>query len=52
MGHVAFRVGEHSFDEEQLALLDAHLKFLLNIAVKAIAHWVEETFGVSTPRLK
>jgi transposase len=33
-------------DAEQLASLDAHLQGNLYLSAKAIAHWVEETFGV------
>jgi len=33
--------------EEQLIALDIHLQANLYLSAKAIAHWVEETFGVS-----
>lgn len=36
-----------ALDEERLALLDAHLQETLYTTAKAVAHWVEETFGVS-----
>ena len=47
LGHVAFRGSDCSLDEKQLAILDAHLQTHLYMTSKAIAHWVEETFGVS-----
>jgi transposase len=47
LGHVAYRGSESMLDEEQLAILDVHLQTHLYETAKAIAHWVEETFGVS-----
>jgi transposase len=36
-----------ALDAEQLISLDAHLQKNLYLSAKAIAHWVQETFGVS-----
>ena len=47
MGHVAFRGSSCALDEEQLAILDVHLQEHLYLTAKAVAHWVEKTFGVS-----
>ena len=44
---IAFRGSACSLDEEELALLDLHLQEHLYLSAKAIARWVEETFGVS-----
>jgi len=47
------RVGEGvggsgcALNEDQLQILDAHLQENLYLSAKAIAHWVEEAFGVS-----
>ena len=47
LGHVAFRGSSCALDEEQLAILDVHLQEHLYLTAKAVAHWVEKTFGVS-----
>jgi transposase len=47
LGHVAFRGSACALDDDQLALLDAHLQEHLYISAKAIARWVAETFEVS-----
>jgi transposase len=47
LGHVAFRGSACALDEEQLAILDVHLQEHLYLTAKAVAHWVEKTFGVS-----
>jgi len=47
LSHVAFRGSACALDEEQLAILDVHLQETLYTTAKAVAHWVEETFGVS-----
>lgn len=47
LGHVAFRGSSCALDDDQLALLDLHLQEHLYLTAKAIAYWVEETFGVS-----
>ena len=47
LGNTAFRGSACALDEEQLAILDAHLQEHLYLSAKAVAHWVEETFGVS-----
>lgn len=46
LGHVAFRGSACALNDEQLALLDAHLQANLYQTAKAVAHWVEQTFGV------
>lgn len=46
LGHVAYRGTESALDEDQLAILDAHLQAHLYVTAKAVAHWVEEAFGV------
>ncbi len=46
LGHNAFRGSECALDDEQLAILDLHLQAHLYMTSKAIAHWVDETFGV------
>jgi transposase len=45
--HIAFRGSACALDEAQLAILDAHLQEHLYMTAKAIARWVEDTFGVS-----
>ena len=47
LGHIAFRGSACALDDEQLALLDLHLQQRLYLSAKAVARWVEETFGVS-----
>ena len=47
LGEVAFRGSDGLLDAEQLLHLDLHLKTHLYPTAKAIAAWVEETFGVS-----
>ncbi len=47
LGHVAFRGSECLLDEEQSAVLDLHLQTHLYTTAKAIAAWVEKTFGAS-----
>ena len=44
---VALRGSKCALGEDQLASLDAHLQTHLYVTAKAVAHWVEETFGVS-----
>ena len=44
--HMAYRGHEGWLSEIELALLDAHLEKHLYLTTKAIAHWVEEQFGV------
>jgi transposase len=47
LSDIALRGSACALDEEQLALLDAHLQTHLYVTAKAIARWVEETFEVS-----
>jgi len=47
LAHIVFRGSACALDEEQLAILDAHLQEHLYMTAKAIARWVEETFEVS-----
>ena len=47
LADMAYRGSEATLDAEQLAILDAHLQTHLYVTAKAVAHWVEETFGVS-----
>jgi len=47
LGHIAFRGSACALDEEELALLDVHLQDHLYLSAKAIARWVEDTFGGS-----
>jgi transposase len=44
---IAFRGSACALDTEELALLDLHLQEHLYLSAKAVAHWVQETFGVS-----
>jgi transposase len=36
-----------ALDADQLAILDVHLQDNVYLSAKAVAHWVEQTFGVS-----
>lgn len=45
-GHVADRGSACGLDEEQVALLDGHLQTHIYQMAKAVAHFVEDTFGV------
>jgi len=47
LGHIAFRGSACALDDDQLALLDLHLQERLYLSAKAVARWVEATFGVS-----
>jgi transposase len=47
LGHVAFRGSCCALGDDQLALLDLHLQEHLYLTAKAVARWVEATFGVS-----
>jgi transposase len=44
---IAFRGSACALDTDELALLDLHLQEHLYLSAKAVAHWVQETFGVS-----
>lgn len=47
LGQVAYRGSRCVLSGEELALLDAHLQAHLYQTAKAVAHWVEEQFGVT-----
>jgi transposase len=45
--HTAYRGSASMLDAEQLEMLDLHVQTHLYLTAKDIAHWVEETFGVT-----
>lgn len=47
LGDIACRGSDCLLDADQLAILDRHLQNNLYLTAKAIAHWVEETVGVT-----
>jgi transposase len=47
LGGSGYRGSDCLLDSDQLAMLDWHLQDNLYLTSKAIAHWVEDTFGVS-----
>jgi len=44
---IAFRGSACALDADELAVLDLHLQEYLYLSAKAVARWVQETFGVS-----
>ena len=47
LGHIAYRGSACALDEAQLRALDLHLEQHLYQTAKAVASWVEDTFGVT-----